>query len=53
MFQVLGRLILLFCLAALELAGPAYTVYLLDAVSVTGAEQYLLQVTVEVKRVGM
>jgi len=37
----------------LELAGPAYTVYLLDAVSVTGAEQYLLQVTVEVKRVGM
>ena len=34
----------------LELHGPAYTVYLLDAASVTGAEQYLLQVTVEVAR---
>ena len=36
----------------LELAGPAYTVYLLDAASVTGAEQYLLQVAVEVKQAG-
>ena len=35
----------------MELNGPAYTVYLLDAASVTGAEQYLQQVTVEVKRV--
>jgi len=35
----------------LELTGPAYTVYLLDAASVTGAEQYLLQVTVEVMKI--
>ena len=34
----------------LDLAGPAYTVYLLDAASVTGAEQYLLQVTVGVEK---
>jgi len=34
----------------LELCGPAYTVYLLDAASVTGAEQYLLQVAVGVRK---
>jgi len=34
----------------LELTGPAYTVYLLDAASVTGAEEYLMQVTVGVSK---
>ena len=34
----------------MELVGPAYTVYLLDAASVTGAEQYLMQVTVGVQK---
>ena len=33
----------------LELTGPAYTVYLLDAASVTEPEGYLLQVTVGIK----
>jgi DNA-binding transcriptional MerR regulator len=37
----------------LELCGPAFTVYLLDAASVSGAEQYLLQVTVGVQRASM
>jgi len=37
----------------LELCGPAFTVYLLDAASVTGAEQYLQQVTVEVRKTSM
>jgi len=35
----------------MELSGPAFTVYLLDAASVTGAEQYLMQVTVGIQRV--
>ena len=34
----------------LELCGPAHTVYLLDAASVTGAEEYLLQVAVQVQK---
>ena len=36
----------------LEFCGPAYTVYLHDAVSVAEQEQYLLQVTVTVNRTG-
>jgi len=34
----------------LEFHGPAYTVYLLDAVSVMETEQYLLQIAVGVRR---
>jgi len=34
----------------IEFIGPAFTVYLLDAASVTGPEQYLLQVAVQIKR---
>ena len=34
----------------LEFCGPAYTVYLLDAASVCDAEQFLLQVAVQVQR---
>jgi len=34
----------------MELTGPAYTVYLLDAASVTGAEEYLMQITVGITR---
>ena len=34
----------------LELCGPVYIVYLLDAASVTEAEQYLMQIAVEVRR---
>jgi len=34
----------------LKLCGPAYTVRLLDAASVADTEQYLLQITVAVKR---
>ncbi|MCL2494608.1 MAG: MerR family transcriptional regulator [Oscillospiraceae bacterium] len=34
----------------MEFTGPAYTVYLLDAASVTGAEEYLMQVTVGITR---
>ena len=34
----------------LEFFGPAYMVYLLDETSVTEPEQYLLQISVEVKR---
>jgi effector-binding domain-containing protein len=34
----------------LEFCGPAYTVYLLDAASVSDAEQFLLQVAVQVQR---
>jgi len=33
-----------------EFCGPAYTVYLLDAASVCDAEQFLLQVAVQVQR---
>jgi len=32
----------------LELSGPAYTVYLLDSISVTEREQYLLQIAVKI-----
>jgi len=35
----------------LEFYGPAYTVYLLDAASVAGAEEYLLQIAVRVRTV--
>jgi hypothetical protein len=35
----------------LEFCGPAYTVYLLDAASVKDAEQYLLQIAVQVKKI--
>lgn len=34
----------------LELHGPAYMVYLLDAISVTGTDEYLLQIAVKAKR---
>ena len=34
----------------LEIHGPAYTVYLLDAVSVAETDEYLMQISVAVKR---
>jgi effector-binding domain-containing protein len=34
----------------LEFTGPAYTIYLLDAASVTEPEQFMLQIVAGVKR---